>query len=703
MNEKELNLKVMSIGELFLSGEKCTYEIPVYQRNYAWGEDEIKALIQDTFDAFEECSEHPEEESKPYYVGTLVTYKRENQRYEVIDGQQRLTTIRLLLSALGMEGKIQNQLTYRAREKSNETIPVVSSPEKLSRLREADDGIVYGFQCVQKELGDIVSDKRDDYSDFFISRVKLIRYEVPKDIDLNQYFEVMNSRGEQLEMHEIEKALLMRHLGSSERIVFNRIWESCSRMGVYIQQNLDGKRRRSKDETVAQKLFGNVLTDFLPKSFEDILAAYSGNNSFGETGFKSIREMLAADTADPGIGLQKEKETDDSFQPLIDFPNFLLIVLKITRMSDPDFDPQEFTLDDKMLLYEFRKADIDPCKFAFNLLKARFLLDNYIVHHSKEDDTSSSNPWKLQVWYYNSSVGHGELKNLATGKVQDNLSMMLSMFEVSFTAKQRKNYLFYCLLYLMEYGGADLPAYEAFVRRLADAYFRKIYMDEDKLNERHAPKPRSFDQVMLNGRKLSGFLLEGQVCAQEGSAEDFDRIYGNGTKVSQGIPLYVFNYLDYRIWKYYADTVRGDDEKADSPARVAFFTSLGSPVFKLDVFRDFYFSRTRRSLEHYFPQANVREDGSTPTEAQINCFGNFAMIGSEANSAGSNWSPKTKIDTYLDSSGKINLVSVSSLKFMIMMQICRKRAEAGLPEQECWTFEQIRDHQIKMVNLLMCI
>ena len=49
-------------------------------------------------------------------------------------------------------------------------------------------------------------------------------------------------------------------------------------------------------------------------------------------------------------------------------------------------------------------------------------------------------------------------------------------------------------------------------------------------------------------------------------------------------------------------------------------------------------------------------------------MGNYAMIGSEANSSGSNWSPITKLEHYLDSSGKIRQISVASLKFMIMMQ-----------------------------------
>ena len=92
------------------------YKIPIYQRNYAWGHDEIYALIKDVYDSLE----------KPvYYIGTLVTYKRDDNIYEVIDGQQRLTTIYIILKALGIEN-ISNTLTYSARRISAATIKKTS-------------------------------------------------------------------------------------------------------------------------------------------------------------------------------------------------------------------------------------------------------------------------------------------------------------------------------------------------------------------------------------------------------------------------------------------------------------------------------------------------------------------------------------------------------------------------------------------------
>ncbi len=153
------------------------------------------------------------------------------------------------------------------------------------------------------------------------------------------------------------------------------------------------------------------------------------------------------------------------------------------------------------------------------------------------------------------------------------------------------------------------------------------------------------------------------------------------------------DYLDFKLWKLYDEVLRGRDYKEGSRERREFFDRLGCSDFGLNVFDQFYFSRTRRSLEHYYPQAMATGEEGVLDQNQINCLGNYAMIGSEANSSGSNWSPRTKLDHYLDSSGKISQISVASLKFMIMMQICKDR--------QIWEYDEIKDHQIRMISVLM--
>lgn len=428
-----------------------------------------------------------------------------------------------------------------------------------------------------------------------------------------------------------------------------------------------------------------------PKSFAGLVETDEWRDSARTL---SIGEMLASGNPGRQDGAGDAGGQGEDFLPIIDFPNFLLIVLKITRMSEEGFDLAAFNLDDKELINEFDNArlDADAVKaFAYTLLKARFLLDNFVVHHSMEDDTVDSNPWKLQKWQIEFSK-KGYAKNLCDDQgTQERLTHLLSMFEVSFTARQRKNYLFYVLLYLMEQDLGDgrcLEGYAAFVEELADRYFNEVYLNGSLLNERNTPRPGSFDLTVISGRELV------RSAVAKGSPERFDSIYGDGSEASHGVPLFVFNYLDFRLWKKYSDDLRGGKYREGDRERERFFSELGCGDFDLAAFDQFYFSRTRRSLEHYYPQATANGEDGHLSKAQINCFGNYAMIGSEANSSGSNWDPKTKIDHYLDdASGKVNQVSVASLKFRIMMQVCKNRGK--------WGFDEIVEHQEKMVSLML--
>jgi hypothetical protein len=217
-----------------------------------------------------------------------------------------------------------------------------------------------------------------------------------------------------------------------------------------------------------------------------------------------------------------------------------------------------------------------------------------------------------------------------------------------------------------------------------------VYLRAENLNRINTPLPGSFDEMIL---RENGVDIQIQ-----NNDPEFIPVYGDGTERSRGIPLFVFNYLDYLLWRNYAEKLHGKDTKEENSERREFFATLGCSDFGLKIFQQFYFSRTRRSLEHFFPQANVGPD--TLNEDQINCLGNYAMIGSEANSLGSNWSPKTKLDHYLDVSGKIRQVSVASLKFMVMMQMCKDN-QAKRTAGEEWTFEDIREHQEKMLAFLL--
>ena len=95
----KLNIDQSSIKELF-SDKKADFLIPDYQRPYAWGESECTTLWEDIFAfAFPDDNYEKFDRNDEYFLGPIVTFINDDKKKEIIDGQQRLTTLMLLLRA----------------------------------------------------------------------------------------------------------------------------------------------------------------------------------------------------------------------------------------------------------------------------------------------------------------------------------------------------------------------------------------------------------------------------------------------------------------------------------------------------------------------------------------------------------------------------------------------------------------------------
>lgn len=96
----KLNIDQQTIKQLF-SDKKSDFLIPDYQRPYAWGENECQTLWDDIFTfAFPDNDYSKfDSDNDEYFLGPIVTFKNNNSKLEVIDGQQRLTTLMLLIRA----------------------------------------------------------------------------------------------------------------------------------------------------------------------------------------------------------------------------------------------------------------------------------------------------------------------------------------------------------------------------------------------------------------------------------------------------------------------------------------------------------------------------------------------------------------------------------------------------------------------------
>lgn len=367
------NIKKISAFNIFNNN----YIIPIYQRNYAWDSDQIEQLIDDIESTVINYTEN-------YFIGNLIVNKTINNLFEVIDGQQRLTTLYLILKYLRIS--LQNDsLKFEARERSNRTL----SSDDLNNLKLPEEltseEILSGYKVISKYFENKKIEK-----DSFIKKLKnvfFVRVKVPKNIDLNHYFEVMNTRGEQLELHQIVKAKLLSALKSKEdKNIASMIWEKCSDMNSYIQMNFSVDVRNAIFTENWDELSIQVINfDSLKKK------ASIGNDSISN---KTLLDMINKNKLSD-INNAKEDEEKERFESIISFPNFLLqvnVALKKSMEEDANLNDNNFL---KNLTWTWSNTE-NAKNYLFHLLKCRVLFDQYIIKREFIGDYKDIGKWSLQ-------------------------------------------------------------------------------------------------------------------------------------------------------------------------------------------------------------------------------------------------------------------------------------------------------------------
>lgn len=371
------------------------YIIPIYQRNYAWTKDEIDQLLNDINDTKKDFEEE-------YYLGNLIVNELETNVFEVIDGQQRLTTLYLLLSYLNSEALNKFSLRFEAREKSNKTLCDINklkgSKNQIKNEECYSYEIIEGYSAIKNYFKEKVN-KIDNFIEDFknkMDKVSIIRTQVPKDINLNHYFEIMNTRGEQLELHEIVKAKILGAIKTDgkiteedkkDRMIASIIWDACAQMDKYVQMCFCTDIRK--------KIFGKNNWDTFYCSIEDIKNIFSDVKDNDDTKF-TLRSKLENPKLED-IEIYKEKEIENErFESIITFPNFILQVNEAMNLTEEDNDTG---LDDKRfieLLEERWSSKEKALNFVFSLLKYRYLFDRYIIKREYEGQYKVEGKWSLK-------------------------------------------------------------------------------------------------------------------------------------------------------------------------------------------------------------------------------------------------------------------------------------------------------------------
>lgn len=252
-----------------------TYYIDFYQRQYKWNDEPVKRLLEDVFYKFnEEYKKFKDSDISLdqliakyswYYLNTYVTNLVDGKIY-IVDGQQRLTTITLILIKIKhlaedykspladwVKNKIVGHSGFKKEFWMNHEAHKVAMQGLFDNV-ESDkidvssgltaQNMVENFQIISKWMdGEFSNDthKLESFIFFFLSRIVLINLSVEQ-TEVPMVFEVINDRGVKLKPYEILKGKLLGQIEKDELIAlkFNDIWENqVKKLNEFAEDEID--------------------------------------------------------------------------------------------------------------------------------------------------------------------------------------------------------------------------------------------------------------------------------------------------------------------------------------------------------------------------------------------------------------------------------------------------------------------------------
>ena len=300
----EQNLNSVFSNEYF-------FEIPTYQRPYSWEEEHVSALLDDLLNAKER------DDKAPYFLGSIVLVKNEGSpQSDVIDGQQRLTTLSILFCVLRelASGSIKNSLDSRVRE-TGDMLEGTQDRYRVS-LREQDktffqekvqrSGALEQFLGMYKasfsdsqkriyenakhlheKLSDLDEKERTDLAIYVGQQCYLVIVATSDASSAYRIFSVMNDRGLDLSPTDILKADLIGKMADHEQQDYGDKWEAIEEelgrekfrdLFVHIRMiYLQTRQRRNLQEEYqdSPKLLKDITGEKAKKFVDAVLEPYA--------------------------------------------------------------------------------------------------------------------------------------------------------------------------------------------------------------------------------------------------------------------------------------------------------------------------------------------------------------------------------------------------------------------------------------------
>ncbi|CAB1253176.1 DUF262 domain-containing protein [Clostridium sp. LBM24168] len=190
----ESELSIVAVKELF----ELNLAIPEYQRPYSWNIASTNTLFMDTYDAYKQGLSE-------YRLGSIILHKKD-QNYNIVDGQQRITTLSILLYCLGDRDKgLLN--------------------EQYSSL--SVNAIINNREILKKKVSELK--KAELYRSYLLENCTVVKIVTDEEQEAFQFFDSQNSRGKELVPHDLLKSYHLREMNNEEENIKTKIinkWEN---------------------------------------------------------------------------------------------------------------------------------------------------------------------------------------------------------------------------------------------------------------------------------------------------------------------------------------------------------------------------------------------------------------------------------------------------------------------------------------------
>lgn len=642
METKIFNSDIVNLCDL----DNYFFSIPTYQRPYVWGDEELKKLLDDFYKSF------ASKQDSTYYISAVLT-REEGNVAELIDGQQRFTTLWLISFVIN---KIQHnselssflkngeslRLSFEIRQEVSDFLNDLLTEDKTAKKiydKEFIESYPYltniakALVFIKGYIEQLPQNELKTFGDYIYRNVYLIKNTTPKNTDLNKLFSTINSAGVQLEQTDIVKANLLSLI--DEKVKFGKIWDACENMNNFFERNARISFPASNWSSInMEKLI----------CFNDSVFKYENDNTDDRTDIEIFKidnvELDNISEYNPPKSHyydEKERESEEIYcRSIINFGQLLLhtyrLHLKIEEKKD-----FKGTFHVNRLISIFKEMEVRNDKeeikrFFYLLWKVRYLFDKYIIKWVSDIDNKTES---LELVNFNKN----EKNYYSRTKYARSSSLMLQSV-LYFTGDYLRQYWLSAYLDYLLYNHNDFAA----------------------TDDNHLGYLEKIDNIFsLNGSQTDKELSWLMMHQTSGFSNDFNYEAYLMSAKGTGFKHYWFQKLEYILWKNW------NFEKTEEYNN--------------------YRITSKNSVEHIYPQNPENRTQHPEIENKhLHSFGNLVLLSVSQNSEYSNKSVSVKKSMFAEKKD-----TYDTLKSFFIFKIVDK---------ENWTSEQIKKHENEMITLI---